>query len=209
MGCVRAGRSQAAKVVLSQESRRRAPQRSDVERPTQRPLVRLSKRRRSSLIRSDQISIAARRRAAPRVKPRHHPRDSLHPDVSWQQRIERATQLVSAPPIGRRKTHRLTEGMHPSIGPAGACGNRPAPPPPPPPPHQASQHRLKLRLHGAIVWLALPPCEAAPIVLDYGEEGPARHGGKDATRCHYLTRVIALIPHGLSAAPRAERACQQ
>src|SRR5262247_3939811 len=137
MGCVRAGRGQAAKVVLSQESRRRAPQRSDVERPTQRPLVRLSKRRRSSLIRSDQISIAARRRAAPRVKPRHHPRDSLHPDVSWQQRIERATQLVSAPPIGRRKTHRLTEGMHPSIGPAGACGNRPAPPPPPPPPPTA------------------------------------------------------------------------
>src|SRR5881394_1874304 len=126
MGGVRAGRSQAAKVVRSHESDRRALERADVERPppsppppgTERPFVRPAKRGRGSVIRSDQIPVPTRRRAASRIESRPHPVHLLHPDLTWQQRIQGSTERVRlcTPPLAPPKTDALAQGMNPGVG---------------------------------------------------------------------------------------------
>src|SRR4051812_19661889 len=176
MGGVRTGRRQAAKVVLSEESRRRAVQRADVERSrlTQDPLIRFAKWRRRGVVRSEQVAIAPCRCAAARVKPGPHPVYLLHPDPIRQQRIDRATQLRRAPAILCRKTDCLSECMNTGVGAARARGDGTAT-------HELLQHRLELSLNRAVLRLPLPSGESAPIVLDNSQEGPGRptrHGGK-------------------------------
>src|SRR2546422_2473493 len=129
--------------------------------------------------------------------------DPLNPNLARQQRVECATQLarISGPALGAQKTDSLPERVDARIGASCSCRRRPTP-------HQPLEHRLEFSLDRAIDGLPLPPCETAPVVLNHREVGAARHAGKDATRCHYLTRVIALILHGLPAAPRADRARQ-
>src|SRR5213594_858281 len=112
MGGVRAGRSQAAKVVRSHESDRRALERADVERApppppgTERPFVRPTKRGRGRLVRSDQIAVTTRRRAASRIEPRPHPVHLLPPNLTRQQRIQVPTDRVRlcTPPRAPQKT---------------------------------------------------------------------------------------------------------
>src|SRR2546430_13710928 len=102
---------------------------------------------------------------------------------------------LSAPARGSEKAATLPGRVNPGIGST-------SPHPHGCPAHQALEHRLKFRLNRAIDRLPLPPCKPAPIVLNHREKGAAGHARKDATRCHYLTRVIALIPHGCLAAAR-------
>src|SRR5262245_17254179 len=77
--------------------------------------------------------------------------------------------------------------------------------------HQPLEDCLEFCLDRAVRRLPLPPREATPVVMYHREKraGGTCHGRKDATRCHYLTRVIGLTPHGrLSTPPRPDRARQ-
>ena len=122
----------------------------------------------------------------------------LNPNLARQQPVERAAQIHRLPPLAAREADGLAERVDAGVGPTGGrCGRLPT--------HQALEHGFKLSLNRAVDRLPLPPCEATPVVLDHREKGAACHAGKDATRCHYLTRVIGLILHGLSPAPRPDR----
>src|SRR5438094_106514 len=84
----------------------------------------------------------------------------------------RSASIVNVTPApGSDEAHALPQRMHARIGTTGTRRRRP-------PTGEALQDGFEIRLHRAPSALPLPPDEPTPVVVDHGEEGPARHERK-------------------------------
>ena len=170
-----AGRGQAAKFVRYNQRSRRRVQRCGDDRyaGAERPLEGAAKRRRTRLVGADHIPVAPLGRAPASVESVPHQVLAFHPDLLRQQRVQRATELLGLcdPPLCGDEPDALAQRMHARVGTPRARRRRVLS-------HQPLEDGLKLALDRAGNALPLPPREAGPVVVDHGEEGAARHGGK-------------------------------